>query len=305
MSTLLAPTPPQRVVVIGNFDGVHLGHQALLATARSIAPPDTEVLALTFEPHPTAWFRRAPPETWRLTLPAQRLEYLRAAGADAVEVLPFDAELAAMTATAFIEDLLVARLRACAVVVGEDFRFGANRTGDVSLLHTMGDALGFSVTALAAVGDRDAPVSSTRIRQALTAGDLETARSLLGRPWSYRGAVAAGWGRGKGMGIPTLNLYPQDVLLPPHGVYATWLTTDNQRYAAITNLGVRPTFADDPRVSIETLVLDPFSGPAEDGQILVEFLHWIREERAFSSPTALQAQIAQDVVVARRVLHSS
>lgn len=302
MSTLLAPTQSQRVVVIGNFDGVHLGHQALLATARSLAGPDTEVLALTFEPHPTAWFRKSPADTWRLTTPQQRHACLLEAGADIVKVLPFDATLASMSAATFIEELLVTELRARSVVVGEDFRFGANRAGDVALLRIQGDNFGYTVTALGAVLDGGEPVSSTRIRTALGTGDLETARRLLGRPWSYEGVVAAGWGRGKQLGIPTLNLYPQDVLLPPYGVYATWLCTGERRHPAITNLGVRPTFADDPRVSIETLVLEAFPGPASDGQIQVEFVHRIREERAFPSPQELQAQIALDVAVARTVL---
>lgn len=288
-------------LTIGNFDGVHVGHQAILAEARAWADErGLPVAALTFEPHPVSVFRGQPADTFRLTTNATREALLEASGVDVVLTVPFDKSFAALTAESFVQDLVVDTLHARRAHVGWDFNFGARRSGNTDTLQRLGDALGLEVHVHSAVELDGAPISSTRVRTALRRGDLDLVESLLGRPWFVEGTTEAGAGRGEGIGIPTVNLYPRDIVTPTHGVYATRLTLGGRTWAGISNLGVRPTFDDgDERVSLETMVLEPFEVEARGVPARVELLSFIRDERTFDGPDALKAQIQQDVAAAR------
>lgn len=287
------------VVTIGNFDGVHRGHQAIIRTvceaARAI---NASALALTFEPHPTTFFQKRAPETFRLTTSDRRRELLLAHGVDAVVTIPFETEFATLSAHDFVHELLHARLNAREVHIGYDFAFGRGREGTTATLQEMCGQLGIRVVIHPAYTEEGRPISSTRVRSELSAANLEEVERLLGRPWSILGVQESGFQRGRQMGVPTINLYPNALLLPPHGVYVTRVRIGERVWKGITNIGVRPTFADDPRVSAETFVLEAFEGIESGVALELEVLHWVREERRFDSPEALREQIGKDVVVA-------
>ncbi len=222
----LALGGPSGAVTVGNFDGVHRGHRALVTAARQEANRRSRpCVALTFDPHPAQVLApdRAPR---RIMTPAQRQEHLAALGVDALAVLPFTRELAAESPEAFVRQALVGRLGALSVVVGEDFRFGAARAGDVPLLRQLGSRLGFDVVAVPAVVEAGSAVSSTRIREALAEGDVETAAALLGRPHFVDGRVVAGQARGRTLGFPTANLASDNEIFPRTGVYAARVLVD-------------------------------------------------------------------------------
>jgi riboflavin kinase/FMN adenylyltransferase len=290
------------VVTIGNFDGVHLGHQALVHRARALADAvGGTVIALTFEPHPTTHFRGLEPADFRLSTTAEREAWLQQAGADDVRTLLFHADLAGLAAEAFVHDLIHRRLQATAVVVGWDFSFGHQRSGTTDILRTLCAERGIDAHILDPIstpGDA-LPISSSRIRHHIRRGELEDAARLLGRPLTYTGTSAPGAGRGRSVGIPTVNLYPTARLLPPRGVYGSWLHIDGVRLPAISNLGVRPTFEDAGRVSLETMALAPIDRDLHGVDVRVELLGFIRAEQAFADADALRAQIARDVDLAR------
>lgn len=287
------------VLTIGNFDGVHQGHRAIIRRvvdeAKRLGVP---AAVLTFEPHPKTVFRGTAPEDFRLTTTAEREALLRAAGIDAVVTANFQPEFAELSPEGFVEDLLIKVLHARQVHVGYDFNFGKGRAGDTQSLEDLTRPHNVQTVVHAPIEHDDSVVSSTRVRAALAEGHLDQVNALLTQPLAIHGTTEAGAGRGKGMGIPTLNLYPSERLLPPHGVYATILNHDGVCYRAISNLGVRPTFEDDNRVSLETLSLEPFPIEARGLNIQVGFLEYIRPERRFEDPTALRAQIGIDVAAA-------
>lgn len=282
-------------VVIGNLDGVHRGHQAVLAQARAVA--DARGLAtvvLTFDPHPSEVLRgRAPP---RLATLERRVELLRRHGADEVIVEPFTRELASLTPERFATELLAARLGAKAVVVGDDFRFGARRAGDLAALRALGAALGFDVMAAEVARDERGPFSSTRVRAAIAGGDLDEASRLLGRRHSISGVVEAGDRRGRTIGFPTANLGGVVEVLPPHGVYAAFAGDR----PAVMNLGVRPT-VDGTSLRIEAHLLG-WEGDLYGQPMRVHLVERIREERRFAGLGELRAQIARDADAARAIL---
>ncbi|MFO0684859.1 MAG: bifunctional riboflavin kinase/FAD synthetase [Sandaracinus sp.] len=287
------------VVVPGNHDGVHLGHQALLARARELAAPrGSEVVALTFDPHPMATVapERAPIP---LTTIARRTELLLAAGADRVAVARFDAAYAAQTAEQWIDDELSTRLGARAVVVGVDFRFGKGRGGDVEGLRAMGQRRGIEVDALGEVtlAGGDERVSSTAIRKALAAGDVAHAAALLTRPHAVDGTVVEGNKRGRTIGYPTANLAPDPVLLPSDGVYAVRVrTAEGAWHDGMANLGTRPTFA--AGRSLEAHLFD-FAGDLYGARVRLAFVDRIRAEKKFDGVESLVAQIREDEKTAR------
>lgn len=290
------------VVTIGNYDGVHMGHRAILTDARTRA--DTLALplvALTFSPHPASVFGGISPGELRLSTDSEREALLRDAGVDTTLTIAFTREFASIEAEEFIRALLVGRLGAREVHVGYDFNFGRGRRGDAALLRRVGSASGLVVVEHEAVTFDAEPVSSTRVRRALAVGNMRRATSLLTRPWSVSGVSEHGAGRGREMGIPTVNLYPTDRLLPPFGVYATRLHLDGATWPAITNIGTRPTFDDGERVSVETLALAPFPDDVHGRELSVSFIERIRDERAFSSPEALREQIGRDVEMAKAI----
>lgn len=288
-------------LAIGVFDGVHVGHQALIgrlvAGARAAG---AHALAATFEPMPGRFLdpAHAPAE---LTDAEERLELLRRAGADAVVIFPFDRAFADLAPAEFI-----ARLREAAdlrrVVVGSDFQFGRGRAGAVATLREAGERSGFTVEEVAPVLLDGAVVSSTRIRQILAAGDLPAAERLLGRPYRVVGTVVGGDRRGTALGYPTANLrVGPDRLLPRDGIYAALVEVNGARHAAAASLGVRPTFGSGLARRLEAFLLD-YSGDLYGATVRLTFVKRLRDERRFDSPAALVAQIDQDVAETRRVL---
>jgi riboflavin kinase/FMN adenylyltransferase len=294
---------PSAIVTPGNHDGVHLGHRALVARASALAKPrGLSTTALFFYPNAAAVLapERAPA---LLTSPERRAELLREAGADRVEVQGFDREFAALSPPAFVRQVLVERLGAKHVVVGEDFRFGRQRAGDVRLLAQLGEELHFEVDVLPKVEHAGRVVSSTRIRQALSAGQVEDACAMLGRLHEIDGVVVRGDARGRTIGFPTANLRTEGVLLPGDGVYAVLMRRVDQpeapRLLGVANLGTRPTFQ--AGRSTEVHVLD-FDGDLYDARVRLGFVAKLRDEVKFDGVTALIAQLERDVVAGRERL---
>lgn len=300
------------VVMIGNFDGVHRGHRAILAQARTIA--DAQGLAsvvLTFDPHPAEVLRgTAPP---RLATLARRIELLRSLGADDVVVEPFTKELAAWSPERFAKELLAERLQARAVVVGENFRFGAKRAGDRATLVTLGAELGFEAVTADVAGDERGAFSSTRVREAIGRGDLGEAAFVLGRDHAISGIVEEGDKLGRTIGFPTANLGGVTELLPPHGVYACRVGIHvgegentparggaSTSHAGVMNIGVRPTVGG-TKLRIEAHLLD-FAGDLYGKALSVDLVGGIRGEQKFAGLDALKAQIARDAARAREIL---
>ncbi len=298
---LQALDPAPSVVTIGNFDGVHRGHQVLLRRAVALAEQHhVRSVAVTFDPHPAVLLRAdaAPP---RLQTLDDRIEALASAGLDAVLILPFTHDLAASTPAEFVAQVLAGSLAAVRVVVGTNFRFGARAAGDVVTLVELGEVHGFrpeAVTLLELDGRR---LSSSAIREHLQDGDLAWATAALGRPYELAGEVVAGDGRGRGIGFPTANLsIDPDLVVPAAGVYAGHAWRDGAWTPAVTNVGLRPTFQGTTRtVEVHLLERD------EDlyGQrVCFRFLHRLRAERRFDGVDALVAQIRADVSRARELL---
>jgi riboflavin kinase/FMN adenylyltransferase len=286
------------VVVIGNFDGVHRGHQAVLAQARALADARAErCVVLTFDPHPFEVLGRGAPP--RLTTLATRVSLLCAHGASEVHVEPFTTELAAWSPEVFARSLLATRLGARAVVVGRTFRFGHQRAGDFDALRALGATLGFLAVAADVAGDADGPFSSTRVRDAVTSGEVERAAHVLGRPHALHGTVEHGDARGRTLGFPTANLGQVMEMLPPFGVYAVRAQVGGagEQRSAVMNLGVRPT-VDGTKRRVEVHLLD-FDGDLYGAQVRVEIVARLREERRFAGVDELRAQIARDADAAR------
>ncbi|MGA3079959.1 MAG: bifunctional riboflavin kinase/FAD synthetase [Terracidiphilus sp.] len=288
------------VAAIGNFDGVHLGHQEILssvvAEARQLG---ARAVAITFDPHPEQFLR--PSQAPQLLTPIdERLRLLAFTGIDAVLVLPFDAALAAKTGREFVSDILVAALGARGVHEGGNFRFGASAEAGVAELKEFGAEFGFAVHVHAPVRVRGLEVSSSAIRERVAAGDVARARWMLGRPFQVRSTQARGRGIGTRLLVPTVNLAAYDGLLPALGVYITRLTVAGRSFQAVTNVGNRPTFGEasfaveSHILNFETIELD------ERTPIALEFLLRLRGEIAWPSPEALKAQIFKDVAKAKR-----
>ena len=289
------------IVALGNFDGFHEGHQAVVGRAVARARAEGRpALVATFDPHPVRHFRPdAPP--FRLTSLDQRQRLFAAAGADAMLVFEFGAELAATTAEDFVAERLVGLIGAAGVVTGEDFTFGRGRGGNVEVLKRLGDAHGLSVDAVGPVVEDGEPVSSSRIREALMAGDCDTATRLLTRPFAIEGAVEHGDKRGRALGYPTANMALGSYLRPRFGVYAVrGRLPDGRVLDGAANLGVRPTF-DPPRELLEPYFFG-FDGDLYGQTIEVELIAFLRPEAKFDDIEALKAQMEADCAEARRVL---
>ena len=299
----LPSVPPERrpsAVALGVFDGVHLGHRAILgaavAHARATGAP---ALACTFEPNPLEVLQpdRAP---LPITTLDERLDLIAACGVDGTIVLTFTRELAAVEPEAFVKDVLVDRLAARQVVVGFNHRFGRAARGDAALLRDLGARMGFNVDVVAPLTVDGVPVSSTAIRAALGRGDVDAAARMLGRPYTLPGTVVAGAGRGRTLGFPTANVAPGRPVLVAPGVYACTFEVDGQARRAVVNVGVRPTFGE-ATLAVEAYLLD-FSGDLYGQTVQLTFVSRVREERRFPTVDALRAQIADDVETARRRL---
>ncbi len=293
---------PNPVVTLGNFDGVHLGHRRLLEETRRLAEElkGTSVVA-TFEPHPRRVLR---PEAdlKLLTTFEERLALFKEAGMEAILVIPFTSSLAALPAEEFVEEYLVYGLRARGVVVGYDYRFGKKRKGDTELLKRLGEKYNFSVIVVPPQRVNGTVISSSLIRELLEKGRVEEAARLLGRPYSVKGKVIKGHGRGVQLGFPTANLeVPREKLIPALGVYAVRVVVfDGGRLSGVANIGYKPTFSD-KELSFEVHIFN-FNGNLYGKTITVEFIKYIRPELKFPSSSALKEQIHKDCLKAKEIL---
>ena len=292
------------VVVIGNFDGVHLGHQHVLARARELADEhDLDVVAVTFDPHPMAVLRPEHAPT-TLTSIERRAELLTEAGADHVLAVPFDREMAGWSPELFVDRVLVDTLAAAWVVVGANFRFGSRAAGDVATLQALGAERGFTAEGIPLDGG---PMvwSSTYVRTCLAAGDVAGAAEALGHPYAVRGVVARGDRRGRELGYPTANV-PTDQLtmVPADGVYAGWLRRldTGETYPAAISVGTNPTFDGVRNRRVESYVLDREDLELYDVEVEVSFVERLRGMVAFDSVEDLVDQMARDVDRAREIL---
>jgi riboflavin kinase/FMN adenylyltransferase len=289
------------IVALGNFDGFHKGHQAVVGRAVERARSEGRpALVATFEPHPMRFFR--PESPWfRLTPSEQRARLIEAAGVDAVYVFRFDAAFAAATPQEFVSDWLAARIGAAGVVTGEDFTFGRNRGGDIAMLRSLGEAHGLTADAVSPVTDGGEPVSSTRIRRALREGDCETAARLLTRPFTIEGVVEHGDKRGRAIGYPTANVALANYVRPRFGIYAVrGRLADGRMLEGAANLGIRPTF-EPPKELLEPHFFD-FDGDLYGQRVEVELISFLRDEAKFDGIEALTAQMEADCAEARRRL---
>ncbi len=299
------PTPTTPVVAtIGNFDGVHLGHQAVIAEvierARFLGG---QSLAITFDPHPARILRPNQPQPLITPLP-RKLELLAATGIDACLILPFTEEFCRLTAREFATSVLVNAVHATEVHEGENFRFGYHAEAGIDGLEALGRELGFGVTVYAPRSVRCAAVSSSRIRKLLAAGDVSHARALLGRPFSVDSTPAPGRGYGAKYAVPTINLAPYTELLPANGVYITTLAIgageQAELFESVTNVGNRPTFGSDSfAVESHLLTFHPLD-LTEHTPLRLTFLRRLRAERSFPTTQHLRDQIARDVTQSRR-----
>jgi riboflavin kinase/FMN adenylyltransferase len=290
---------------VGNFDGMHRGHQHVIVRCRELgeARGAQLVVAVTFDPHPMAVLRpeHAPPI---LTTMAERLPLFEAAGADAVLALPFNAEMAAWSPEEFIDRVLVGALHARVVVVGANFRFGRRAAGDVALLREVGPERGFEVEGVVLDGGPQV-WSSTYIRNCLAAGDVEGAAEALGRPFSVRGVVQQGDQRGRELGFPTANLPNRGAAATPaDGVYAGWLTRldTGETLPAAISVGTNPTFSGERQRRVEAYVLDRTDLELYGVEVEVSFVAHLRGMRTFAGVDALVSAMTQDVADARRIL---
>ena len=288
-------------VAIGNFDGVHIGHQALLKKVQELANKAGAIpVALTFHPHPLKVFRKGTREHFCLTPLEEKVRLLHVYGAKRVVVLEFNEALYTLTAKDFVKKVLLERLKAKAVVVGQNFRFGLGREGDVALMRTLAAEFGFEFYAHESVMWEGVPVSSTRIRRVLRQGDVKSASAMLGRPYKVIGRVVTGEGRGKLLGFPTANVEPENEVIPQNGVYATLVDIGGSLYKGVTNIGMKPTF-NYTKLTVETHILD-FDRDIYGERIGLFFIERLRDEMKFDSIDMLKRAIERDVKRGRKLL---
>lgn len=288
------------VFAIGNFDGVHRGHRAVIDTAvRRAATLQAPAAALTFEPHPRAFFRPNEP-LFRLTDERNKLRLFAATALDGAVVLTFNAKLASLSAQAFVDDVLIGRLGTVGVVVGSDFHFGKNRQGSPEFLLAQGAAHGFAVDIVPPFEHRGMRVSSGPIREALAAGDIALANDLLGYAWFVTATVLHGDKRGRALGFPTANLRLDPAYRLRHGIYAVRASFGGTHHDGVASFGRRPTF-DDGAPLLEVFLFD-FDGDFYGAEIDVAFVGWIREEMRFSSADDLVRRMQDDAARAKIML---
>ncbi|KPJ77272.1 MAG: riboflavin biosynthesis protein RibF [Deltaproteobacteria bacterium SG8_13] len=301
-------TPFRRAVItIGNFDGVHLGHQALFKEViRKSKEIDGTSVAMTFEPHPMQVLKKnyQPP---LITLLEQKIELIGLTGIDVLVCVPFTRQFAALTPREFVEDVLIRRIGMAAIIVGRDYSFGRHREGNVRLLRTFAEIFDFELVLADWIQHAEAGtgrISSTKIRELVMDGMVDEVRPMLGRFYQIRGLVASGRNRGgRLLGFPTANLNLQDELCPKNGVYAVTVEWNGQTYDGVANIGWSPTF-DDQVFTVEAHILD-FDENIYGQQIRVNFIKRIRDELKFSSVEELADQIQKDVIETRHILHQA
>ena len=297
------PTATGGVVAIGNFDGVHRGHQEMLAVVKNAArAASAPAVIVTFDPHPVTVLN---PQVNlpRLSTICTRTALLTRYGADEVVVLPVTTQLLHMTPQQFFDDVVVGRLKAVSMVEGPDFRFGKDRTGDTELLKQMCAAAGMRLQVISAVRTEDQLISSTVIRGLIAAGDVRAAVDLLGHEYTMTGVVAHGAGRGRTLGFPTANLENTEVLLPADGVYAGAIQLEDKRHPVAVSIGPNPTFGDDCR-KVECHVID-FSGDLYGKTVSIDLIADVRKLTPFDSVEQLTAQIEKDIARCRQIFDRS
>ena len=292
------------VLTLGVFDGLHLGHQLIMSTvverARAVGAVPT---VITFDPHPRAVLHpeSAPP---LLQTFDQKIEALGVLGIQQTIVLRFTAEFAAVRAQDFLRDVVMDRLHAREVYLGKGFAFGHNREGNIELLRRLGGELGFVAGEVPEVKLRGKRVSSSKIRELLTRGQVNLVRRMLGRPYGVEARVEHGSERGHKLGFPTANLHPHNRVIPKNGVYVTGTLIEGLWRRSVTNVGLRPTFGDATEPSVETFVMN-WDGDLYGDVVRVRFLHRLRDERKFSSIDELKTQISRDVARAHSYFERS
>ncbi|MGH2807170.1 MAG: bifunctional riboflavin kinase/FAD synthetase [Actinomycetota bacterium] len=298
----LEPPGVGTAITIGTFDGVHLGHRALIArTIAAAREREIEAAVVTWDRHPAATLRpdAMPP---LLSTPERKIELLSARGADILAVLPFDKELSKWPPEKFVGDVLVKGLGAKLIAVGEDWRFGHKAAGDVTLLASMGQDLGFEVDGVSLEALGEEPITSSRVRRTVASGDVELAHRLLGRPFDLDGRVVHGDHRGKELGFPTANVdLPFELAHPAQGVYAGRARVRDVWYVAATNVGVNPTFGGTAPLRVESYLLD-FAEEIYDEPIRIEFWARLRDELKFPTAGALIEQMHADVAATRQIV---
>ena len=291
------------VVTIGNFDGVHLGHQYifrhLIAEAHRERRP---AVVISFDPHPKMVLHPERRPFYLITSPEEKIRHLSNLGIDALILIPFSLDYARTTAEEFILGFLWERLRIRKILIGQDYTFGRGKEGNKAFLTASGDRLGFEVKVLSAFKVGETAISSTRIRNALLAGEVRYAASLLGRPYNLAGEVVSGSHRGVSLGFPTANIRPDKELVPPNGVYAVQVILEGNRHRGALNIGFNPTFADQ-KLSIEVHIFD-FNENIYGKHLDVLFIERLREEIRFASPGELIAQIDRDIARVREILRT-
>lgn len=291
---------PYPVVTMGNFDGIHRGHQEIFRTLREEAEAHRgTALVITFYPHPLKVLH--PDHAPRLiTNLKERVELMATCGIERVLCLPFTEEFSGWDAERFIREILVRKIGVGKVLVGEDFRFGKDRQGDIAFLQARGKPFGYTVRKIKPIQVDGVEVSSTRIRQLIQDGRIRDSAALLGRPYSISGTVVTGEKRGRALGFPTANLATESELLPPDGVYAVRVALGEEKRPGVASLGVKPTFSG-KQFSIEAHIFD-FDQDIYGRSMRMEFIEWIREEKSFPDARALTEQISRDAQEARQIL---
>ena len=291
---------PNPVVTLGNFDGVHLGHQEIFSRVRERAKEiQGTSLVYTFHPHPLSVLTQGR-QFLNITTLEEKLKLIKKAGIDVVICEPFTLEFSRLTAEEFVKNILWGQIETKEIFVGEDYTFGSKRQGNTYFLMTMGKNLNFRVKIIESQIKDNIIVKSSKIREFIQMGEVEVAHRLLGRDYSMTGQVIKGRGRGITLGYPTANIRPNKALHPGVGVYAVWVKCENNQFPGAMNIGYNPTFSGQ-ELSLEVHILD-FNRDLYGKEIEISFVARIRKEKAFASPDELMAQIVKDVSEAREIL---
>lgn len=290
------------VVTIGNFDGVHIGHQVIFRKVVDEAHRENRpAVAISFDPHPKMVLHPERRPFYLITSLKEKILLLETLGLDAFLLIPFTLEYAQTTAEEFISDLLLTRLQIRKILIGHDFTFGRGNKGNVAFLTESGRRLGFDVEVMGEIKVGEITISSTRIREALLAGQVRFAASLLGRPYNLAGRVIHGSRRGTRLGFPTANILPEKELVPPSGIYAVHVLVDGHRRHGALSIGFNPTFGSQEKPSIEVHIFD-FNDDIYDKSLNILFIERIRDQIRFGSPEELIARIRQDIAQVREIL---
>lgn len=290
------------VMTIGNFDGVHLAHQAIIKRVVDDAKRRaTKSIVMTFEPHPQQVLHPERERFYLITTLEEKLEIISGMGVDAVIVVAFSNEFSKTTAEEFARDIVCGKIRPVMVFIGHDYTFGCGKEGKPDYLRAQGEKCGFGVEVIGAVVMEGGVVSSTRVRNAVLEGNVSLAARLLGRPYSLGGHVVEGDRRGSTIGFPTANIEAEKLLVPARGVYAVYADLEGRRYKAALNIGFNPTFSEQGMMTVEAHILD-FNGHLYGKKLRLSFVERIRDEKKFENPDELVTQIKKDVELVRGIL---